>query len=128
MRNRKGSLNGLLGTAVLLAVLGIGILAQGARAQVNPFGKGGSLALTERDLTLLREAQRSLLDEHPVGSSLRWDNSDSENSGTITLLRTFQRDGRDCWRVRHDFDVDREARTYELNLCIADDGTRKLLF
>ncbi len=122
---RKLRLLGFPGATAATFVLCIGILAQGASAQ-NPFGSGG-LALTKQDLALQGETRRTLLDDQPVGTSLRWSNSDSENSGTLTLLGIFQRNGRDCWRVRYDLDVDREARLYDVSLCRADDGTVKFL-
>lgn len=116
---------GFLGATAATLALSLGILAQGASAQ-NPFGRGG-LALTKQDLALQKETRRALLDDQPEGASLRWSNSASENSGTLTLLRTFQRNGRDCWRVRYDLDVDRAARIYDVSLCLADDGTVKFL-
>ena len=121
----KLRLLGLLGATVAALALSLGILAQGASAQ-NPFGRGG-LALTKQDLALQKETRRTLLDDQPEGTSLRWSNSESENSGTLTLLRTFQRNGLDCWRVRYDLDVDREARIYDVSLCLDDDGIVKFL-
>lgn len=121
----KLRLLGFLGATAAIFAISIGIHAQGANAQ-NPFGRGG-LALTKQDLALQKEARRTLLDNQPVGTSLRWGNSASENSGTLTLLRIFQRNGRDCWRVRYDLDVDRKARIYDVSLCLADDGTVKIL-
>ena len=83
----------------------------------------------DADLKLLSESADTALDNAKDGEAVAWSNEQSGNSGTLTPIRSFTRDGRDCRRL----DVVSLARratrgsaTSRVDLCKVD-GTWKIL-
>jgi surface antigen len=57
--------------------------------------------LTQNDINIVRKLVRQDLTGKPNGTVLDWNNPETTNSGTVTLLRTFPSNGRDCRSVRY---------------------------
>ena len=100
----------MLGTACALPLV--------AHAQVNPFrsSRVGS-GLSQQDLRELGDAGRRLYTQNVAnGASDTWSNSQSGNSGTVTVVESFQRQGNACRKLRYDIrlKVRSGVRTYTL--------------
>lgn len=57
--------------------------------------------LKESDIILMMEHSRVKLDNKPVGSKSSWNNPQSKNSGTVTLMRKFNHKHTECRTVEH---------------------------
>lgn len=80
-------------------------------------------SLNTEDIFLALQSGRQEMDGQPVGTTIDWDNPQSGNSGTVTLRRSFQEDGRDCRENRHTIRLkEREDRTLDIIMC--RDGRR----
>ena len=112
--------------AVLLLILPMGASAQFGRAVQRPH-----VRLTGTDFEIVRKIVREDFTGKPNGTSLPWNNPDSQNSGTLTLLDTFQSQGRECRRVKYDIrpgpnQPGVHSHTYVLTNCRLADGTWKI--
>jgi surface antigen len=58
-------------------------------------------ALNDADVSLLREAISTAVQGADAGTSRTWENSETGNSGKVTMLSMFStQDGRECRRLR----------------------------
>ena len=94
-------------------------------ALTNPFG-GDFIDLTEEDMTLLTAAMRTVLEKRVVGASEPWKNEKSSHAGLASLIKAFDRDGRQCGTVHHDF-AEGDGKPYVLSFCKFEDGTWKIM-
>ena len=114
----------MLGTACALPPV--------AHAQLNPFRSSriGS-GLSQEDLNALGDASRRLYTQDSVanGASDTWSNPKSGNSGTVTVVDSFQRQGNACHKLRYNIrlKVRPGTRTYMLNWCHLPDGSWKVV-
>lgn len=88
--------------------------------------------LTRSDIAIVRKLVRQKLTGKPNGTTLSWNNPESKNSGTVTLLDMFESRGRDCRSVRYvvipgpkQASYATSAR-YVLTSCRLPDGTWQL--
>ena len=56
--------------------------------------------LVESDLELMVEAGERGIKSEKIGQEQRWENPESGNSGSLTLVRTFELEGFECHEVR----------------------------
>lgn len=89
--------------------------------------------LTSADLAMMRELVREQLTGKPNGTTLDWNNPQSGNFGSVTLLATFRSAGRDCRRVRYAVrpaassqTAASRTHTYVLTNCRLADGSWRL--
>ena len=126
---RRGLLSrrAALAAAVCCALL----LPAAAQAQVNPFrtSRQGP-ALSPEDNRLLFESVGRLNAAEPaqVGRSEAWSNSQTNSSGTSTVLRVFRSGSRACHLVRHHIVTAGRApgRDYRLTWCRTPAGDWKI--
>lgn len=79
--------------------------------------------LTDADLALMRETGRTELTGQPVGTTLEWKNPESGSSGTVTLRRRFEQEGRECRDLRHSVLVrGRNDWVLDVRICQQPDG------
>ena len=103
-----------------------------AQAQINPFRSSriGS-GLSQQDLRDLGDASRRLYTQDSVanGASDTWSNPKSGNSGTITVVDSYQRQGNACHKLRYDMRLKLRSgvRTYTLSWCHMPDGSWKII-
>ncbi len=82
--------------------------------------------LTTQDVEIIKKKARVEMNGKPEGTVLKWDNPKSNNSGSVTLLKRFSIDGRECRALRHVFNVVRaEPFRYKLTICLQPDDTWK---
>jgi surface antigen len=113
-----------------LAVSLLLVLASSARAQVMPFRGNFGAGLSPEDNQLLFESIARLNAAEPskVGSSESWDNPQTKNSGTSTVLKVFHSGGMACHLVRHHIVIHGRApgQDYRLTWCRAPTGEWKI--
>jgi hypothetical protein len=82
--------------------------------------------LTTEDSEIIKTKARVEMNGKPEGTVLEWDNPKSGNSGTVTLLKRFTIDGRECRSLRHVLNIVRaEPFRYKLTICLQPDGSWK---
>jgi len=54
----------------------------------------------DEDLQLFLTTARKAVNEAPDNQTVSWENPDTKAHGDITVLKTFEKDGRTCKRVR----------------------------
>jgi len=100
-----------------------------AVAQVNPFGD--SLDLRAEDIEMLKAAAAGLFDDESarIGDTRTWSNPASGNTGSVSLVKTFEHQGLPCKRVQHV--VKQKGRAdqvvYQFARCRTADGAWQLL-
>lgn len=131
MRTIHRALLSLLKLATPFVAAAILILAASdGHAQM---GKGfqNSATLTDSDIAMVRKLVREDLVSKPYGTTLSWNNPQSQNSGKVTLLDRFSSKGRGCVRVRYFIDpgpkqpASAQPTTYVITSCKLPDGTWK---
>ena len=73
---------------VVCAALGTWLPAQ---AQFLGFGLETNVELTKQDLDIIRHTVNEHVHGKPVGTTAKWSNPESQNSGKIALVRKFTR-------------------------------------
>jgi surface antigen len=83
--------------------------------------------LTKADMELAQKAARVDMEGQPEGTALRWQNSESGNSGAVVLIRRYQSDGRECRRLQHHLKIkgEQDIRVLEVTICLQEDGSWK---
>ncbi|ABI61536.1 RT0821/Lpp0805 family surface protein [Granulibacter bethesdensis] len=111
-------------------IMGILLVSSHAHAQLNPFytSVDGS-ALNKSDLATLGKAAGPLLGNEPLfnGSTQPWSNPKTGNSGTLTLVEQYQKDGMSCRKIRYDVMLKRRnaPNVYTLDWCKTAQGVWK---
>jgi surface antigen len=88
-----------------------------------------NVALTRGDLDMIRATLAGKIHGHPAGTTARWQNPVSGNSGKITLLRVFEQNGERCERIQyHNYARERWRPNdhFTLTSCRQPDGSWKL--
>jgi surface antigen len=87
-------------SAALALALVLSVAAP-AVAQVSPFGD--SLDLKAEDIEMLKAAAAALFDDDSarLGDTRTWSNPASGNTGSVSLVKTFEHQGLPCKRVQH---------------------------
>lgn len=114
--------------ACLLAALTAG--GVGGAFAANPFARSG-FELEAGDIELMTAAtQRLYLNEDtPVGTAESWNNPESGNSGSVTLILKHEYKGLPCRRLQHDIQLSTSADPYRfiVDRCKTADGSWKVL-
>ena len=120
--------NRLLAATVVVMVIVIG--GTSFSHAVNPFSES-SFESPESDLELLEAAAQKLylVETVEVGAVEAWNNTETGNNGTITLIRKHAYKGLPCRRLQHDIRVKNAADPYRfiIDRCKTADGSWKLL-
>jgi surface antigen len=118
---------------LLAACLALPVLAPvpaSAQLIANPMGTGLPETLTREDIAAATTASAKIYtpDAPTVGAVERWSNPKTGNSGTVTLVRVFERNGMPCREIVHHLKLAREGeQTYHFNRCRVANGEWKLL-
>lgn len=121
----------VLRAVVAIAAVLLPILPMSASAQYGRTFKGPQVKLSNTDFDIVRKIVREDFTGKPNGTSLPWNNPESQNSGTLTLLDTFQSKGRECRKVKYDIlpgpnQPGAHSANYVLTNCRLEDGTWKI--
>jgi surface antigen len=104
-----------------VSLVGIG----GAEAQLL-FGSRLGQALYQGDDTkVIMGIGADMLRNAPDGESRPWSNPQTGHGGTITMVRSYQRDGLPCRDARVSSVLGQRDVTYVLPVCRVADGTWK---
>ena len=97
---------------------------------LNPF-KRSNFQLEDGDIPLLEAAAQKLylVEAVDVGAVESWNNAESGNYGTVTLIQKHAHQGLPCRRLQHDIKIKGEADPYRfiIDRCKTEDGSWKLL-
>ena len=95
---------------------------------VNSIDQDVAKQLTEKDIELMIELGNRAYKSARIDKEYRWENSDSGNSGSITLLRHFQSEGRECTETRMTINNRRkEIMDKVKNYCLDAEGKWSLV-
>ena len=101
----------------ILAAAGLAVLLA-ACASLAPGDPALYGALAERDVDLAARLMQSTLESAPDGTTRRWSNQESGNSGQITPLRTYvSEDGYFCREYREELMVAGEGGRFYHTAC-----------
>jgi surface antigen len=111
------------------ALAGCVILSAAAQAQVMPFRGTWGSGLSPQDSQLLFDSIARLNAAEParVGRSEAWSNTQTNSSGTSTILRVFHSGGMVCHRLRHHIVIagQQPGHDYRLTWCRTPSGEWK---
>jgi surface antigen len=100
-------------------------LASTAAAQIFPWQRHREgLGLSREDLALQRQAVQRALEDNADGEPLEWKNPENDHTGSVTPLRSYERDGRRCRQFRLRASTHREGELQQ-RACRHDDGSWK---
>ena len=115
----------------VVAAAAILVLSSSAFAQINPFARSSGGDITGDDLKLIDAASSKLYktDNPKVGASEKWSNPTTGNSGTVSLVQVFEKDGMPCRKLRHSIAVkgNKDPQIYIFNRCRVKSGEWKWL-
>lgn len=98
-------------------------------AQINPF-QSSSRHLRGDDWTLMTDAASQLYQQDTVadGAASHWSNPKTGDSGTVTVLHSFEKAGMACRRVRYVIRLRGVSgqRNYTVNWCKTASGEWKI--
>ena len=106
-----------LAVALLLVCAATAADAQGQRWLRHGPGAG----LTPSDIELQRSTVQKTLESEPDGNTATWENSETGHSGSVTPLRSYDREGSRCRAFRLAF-AGSESRHLDLRACRQADG------
>lgn len=100
------------------------VLGAVAATPAQAFWKVVYPPVTPEDAEMIRQLTRVEMSGKPVGTALAWNNPQTQNYGTVTLLERFEKDGRECRTVQHFIQIRGEAKpwTGNVTLCLQPDG------
>jgi surface antigen len=100
------------------------------QAQLLGLGIETNIELSRQDLAIIRQTVYNEVHGRPVGTTAKWSNPQSRNSGKISLVRKFTRNGQQCETLDYRLTTQRRpARPehYRLSSCLQPDGQWKLI-
>lgn len=101
-----------------------------AAAQMNPFGQSG-FTIDDGDLQAMSSVSGPLYADPPpaAGTKVDWDNPQSGNSGTITLIEAFEHQGLPCRKIHYTFKIKNVATDFSFvqDRCQVESGQWKTL-
>ena len=112
---------------VLCAALAASLPAQ---AQLLGLGLPTNIELTTQDLAIIRHTLNQEVHGRPVGTTAKWSNPESGNTGKIALVRRFTRNGQQCETLDYRLTTRRRPagpEHYTLSSCLQPDGQWRLI-
>ena len=107
---------------VVCAALLIGLPAQaqflGPSFEIN-------VELTKQDLDIIHHTINDQVHGKAIGTTAKWSNPESQNSGKIALVRKFTRTGQQCETLDYRLITERSPvgpQHYRLSSCLQPDG------
>jgi surface antigen len=113
--------------AILFAAL---VMWLPARAQYLGLGVKTNLELTKQDLETIHRTVDEKVHGKAVGTTAKWSNPASGNSGKIQLAKKFTRNGQQCETLAYTLRTKRRPVTpehYRLSSCLQPDGQWRLI-
>ena len=119
-------------TLMLAVPFALSLAVQPANAQGLGMPMGSLwdtyVTLTRSDMDMLRAAVTQQIHNRKPGASATWKNPESGNSGVVTLLDAFARQGRRCERIEYRLSppAGTPSDHFTLTSCLQSDGSWKL--
>jgi len=101
-----------------------------AQAQYLGLGIETNIELTKQDLDIIRQTVNKHVHGKPVGTTAKWSNPASANSGKIRLAQKFTRNNQQCETLDYRLVTKRTPRGpehYVLKSCLQPDGQWRLI-
>jgi surface antigen len=101
-----------------------------AQAQYLGPGIEFNVDLTKQDLDIIHHTVNEQVHRKPVGTTAKWSNPDSQNSGKIALVRKFKRNGQRCETLDYRLITKRTPEApqhFRLSSCLQPDGQWRLI-
>jgi surface antigen len=101
-----------------------------AQAQFLGPGIETNVELTKQDLEIIHHTVDGQVHGKPVGTTAKWSNPESQNSGKIALVRKFARNGQQCETLDYRLITKRRPagpEHYRLSSCLQPDGQWRLI-
>jgi surface antigen len=101
-----------------------------AQAQYLGPGLESNVELTKEDLDIIHHTVDDQVHGKPVGTTARWSNPESQNSGKIALVRKFTRSGQQCETLDYRLITKRRPvgpQHFRLSSCLQPDGQWRLI-
>ncbi len=101
-----------------------------AQAQYLGLGLETNIELTKQDLAMIRHTVNADVHGKPVGTTAQWNNPESGNSGKISLVNKFTRNGQQCETLDYRLITKRRPvapEHYSLSSCLQPDGQWRLI-
>lgn len=112
-------------TAFLVLIAASVLPAGTAGAQLLFGSRVGQAHLSVEDTKIIMQVGADMLRTASDGESRPWSNPQTGHSGTITIIRSYERDGMPCRDTRVSSVLDKRNVTYALPVCQVADGTWK---
>jgi surface antigen len=101
-----------------------------AQAQFLGLGVETNIELTKQDLDIIRQTVNGQVHGKPVGTTAKWSNPASGNSGKIRLVKKFTRNNQQCETLDYRLVTKRipaGPEHYVLSSCLQPDGQWRLI-
>lgn len=112
-----------------LPLLALSLTVQPVQAQLLGLLWDTNVTLTRADLDMIKGLLGQQIHDKRPGSSASWKNPESGNSGAVTLLKSFVRQGLRCEEIEYRMSPPERAKPsdrFVLTSCRQADGTWKL--
>jgi hypothetical protein len=116
-------------TKLLLPLILAAAVIFGAQAQMLGPAWETNVSLTRDDMDMIKAAVTQQVHGKPVRTTVSWSNPASGNSGTIRLLRVFEREGLRCEEIEYVLRPPLPAMPtdrFVFTSCLRPDGTWKI--
>jgi hypothetical protein len=110
--------------ALLLAI-------EPAHAQMLGLWWDTNVTLTQADLDIIKGDLANQIHNKKLGTTASWSNPASGNSGSITLVKVFARQGQRCEQIDYRMSPPEKTKPsdrYVLTSCMSTDGSWKLSY
>ncbi len=107
-------------STVLIATLGSTLLYAGSSfIQIIPKELKGS------DIQLMQDQARIELNDKKEGGTVNWYNEETSNSGSVKLIRRFEKDSSQCMEVMHKVLLDTNSDNFSFKATLCKDSAGK---
>ena len=111
---------------VIAATVGI-LISASAQSQTYKWLDTSPIKFfTDQDWELMRSTARRTLDKADDGTTAAWSNPETEASGSITVINTYEEEGRRCRKTKFFNSARGLTGTGIFRLCKVEDGTWKI--
>jgi hypothetical protein len=111
--------------AIAAALMFIGLATASAHSQTFGPAWESNITLTQEDFDLLHRAVDTQVHGKPVGTTIAWNNPKTGNTGTIKLLKRFNRGSFHCERIAYTLSTTQKAvepEHYVFDSCLTAEG------
>ena len=112
----------------VLIAIAVGLMAGSSHAQLLPTWET-QITLTQQDLDMMRSTVTDQIHGKPAGTTAKWSNPASRNSGSIELLKKLVCDKQQCQEIAYTVRSGGPpvyTEHYHFTSCLQPDGTRKI--